>query len=54
MCSAADTINLVLNHQVSLVKREGKWERIENSRRKNTTECKQTEKVLGQSEQHIR
>ena len=32
--NTAEIINLVVNHQFSLIKREGKWERIESSRRK--------------------
>ena len=54
MCSAADIIDVAFNHQFSLIKREGKWEKIENSGRKNLTECKRTEESLRQSEQHIR
>ena len=54
MCSAADIIDVAFNHQFSLIKREGKWEKIENSGRKNLTECKRTEEALRQSEQRIR
>ncbi|MDD3024900.1 MAG: PocR ligand-binding domain-containing protein, partial [Syntrophomonadaceae bacterium] len=53
MCSAADTIDLAFNHQFSLVKREGKWERIENPGQKNKTDCKQTEKALIQTEKAL-
>ncbi|WP_440945287.1 PAS domain S-box protein [Methanosarcina sp. T3] len=34
MCSTAEVIDVVSNHQFALIKREGKWERIENSGRK--------------------
>ncbi|HWQ49123.1 MAG TPA: PAS domain S-box protein [Methanosarcina sp.] len=38
MCSTAETIDVVSNHQFALIKREGKWERIENSGRKRAEE----------------
>jgi len=34
ICSTAGIIDVVSNHQFALIKREGKWERIENSGRK--------------------
>ena len=34
MCSTAEVIDVVSNHQFALIKREGKWERIENAGRK--------------------
>ncbi|AKB29070.1 sensory transduction histidine kinase [Methanosarcina siciliae T4/M] len=34
MCSTDEVIDVVSNHQFALIKREGKWERIENSGRK--------------------
>jgi PAS domain S-box-containing protein len=34
MCSTAEVINVVSNHQFALIKRDGKWGRIENSGRK--------------------
>jgi PAS domain S-box-containing protein len=34
VCSTAEVIDVVSNHQFALIKREGKWERIENSGRK--------------------
>ena len=34
MCSTAEIIDVVSNHQFALIKREGKWELIENSGRK--------------------
>ena len=49
-----EVIDIVANHQFTLVKKEGKWERIENSRQKNITESKRTEEALRQSEQRFR
>ena len=54
MCSAADIIDVAFNHQFALIKKEGKWERIENSGLKNITENKQEEEALRQSEQRVR
>jgi len=34
MCSTAEIIDVVSNHQFTLIKKEGKWEQIENSGRK--------------------
>lgn len=36
--NTAEIIKLVVNHQFSLIKREGKWERIESSKRKKAEE----------------
>ena len=45
-CKATETIDVVVNHQFALVKREGKWEQIESSK------CKEIEKtVVLQSQQ---
>ncbi len=52
--SATEIIDVVANHQFVLVKKEGKWERIENSGRKNITESKRAEEALRQSEQRGR
>ena len=49
-----EAIDIITNHQFALVKKEGKWERIENCGRKNRTESKRTEEVLPQNEQSIR
>jgi len=55
MCSAADIIDVTSNHQSALIKRNGKWERIENSERENLSGRKQAkEEVLFQSEQYNR
>ena len=53
-CKSIEITEVVSNHQFSLIKKEGKWERIENSGRKNLTWYKRTEEVLPQSEQRIR
>ncbi|MDY9927713.1 PAS domain S-box protein [Methanosarcina sp.] len=37
-CNATEIIDVVVNHQFSLIKREGKWERIESSKRKKAEE----------------
>ena len=34
MCSTAEIIDVVSNHQFALIKRKGKWEQIENTGRK--------------------
>jgi len=54
MCSAADIIDVAFNHQFALIKREGKWEWIENSGLKTITENKQEDEALRQSEQRVR
>ncbi|OEU41627.1 hypothetical protein BGV40_13935, partial [Methanosarcina sp. Ant1] len=54
MCSAADIIDVAFNRQFALVKKEGKWERIENSGLKKMTENKQEAEALRQSEQRVR
>jgi len=40
--STADVIDSASSHQFILIKKEGKWERIDNSRWKNITGCKMT------------
>ncbi|KKH94437.1 histidine kinase, partial [Methanosarcina sp. 1.H.T.1A.1] len=37
-CHATEIIDVVINHQFALIKREEKWERIESSRRKKAEE----------------
>ncbi len=49
-----EAIDIVANHQFTLVKKEGKWERIENSGRKNINNRKRAEETLRQSEQRTR
>jgi PAS domain S-box-containing protein len=39
MCSTAEIIDIVSNHQFALIRREGKWERIDNSGRKRSEEA---------------
>lgn len=46
-----ETIDIVANHQFTLVKKEGKWERIENSGWKNLVKRKRIEEVLPQNGQ---
>jgi PAS domain S-box-containing protein len=49
-----EAIDIVVNHQFTLIKKEGKWERIKNSGGKNINNRKCTEEVLRQSEQRVR
>ncbi len=49
--NAAEIIDVVVNQQFSLIKRERKWERIEKSGRKDIVERKQVVKIQQQSEQ---
>ena len=37
-CNATEIIDVVVNHQFALIKREGKWEQIESSKRKKAEE----------------
>ncbi|WP_410509126.1 PAS domain S-box protein [Methanosarcina hadiensis] len=37
-CSATDIIDAVTNHQFTLIKKEGRWEKIESSKRKKAEE----------------
>ncbi len=46
--SAAEIIDIVVNHQFALIKREGKWKRIESYKRK------QAEEALRESEEKYR
>ncbi|AAM04198.1 sensory transduction histidine kinase [Methanosarcina acetivorans C2A] len=46
MCSAADIIDVTFNHQFALIKREGKWERIDNSGWENLSGKKQAEEAI--------
>lgn len=48
-CSAPEIIDVVNNHQFALVKKEGKWVRLESSERRKT-ERKQAEEQLIQAE----
>lgn len=43
-CNATEIIDVVANHQFALIKREGKWERIESSKRKKMEEKIQQER----------
>jgi PAS domain S-box-containing protein len=46
--NAAEIIDVVVNHQYALIKREGKWKRVESSKRKIV------EKALSESEEKYR
>ncbi|WP_048162357.1 PAS domain S-box protein [Methanosarcina sp. 1.H.A.2.2] len=48
-----EAIGIVANHQFTLVKKKGKWEKIESSNRQNITEHKRAEEALRQSEQSV-
>ncbi|WP_440945333.1 PAS domain S-box protein [Methanosarcina sp. T3] len=37
-CNSTEIIDVVINHQFALIKREGKWEQIESSKRKKAEE----------------
>ncbi|WP_440945774.1 PocR ligand-binding domain-containing protein [Methanosarcina sp. T3] len=50
MCSAADIIDVTFNHQFALIKREGKWERMDNSGWENLSGKKQAEEAMLSSE----
>ncbi|MGB9939096.1 PAS domain S-box protein [Methanosarcina sp.] len=47
-CNATEIIDVVINHQFALIKREGKWEQIESSKRK------QIEEALRESKERFR
>ncbi|WP_243685110.1 hypothetical protein [Methanosarcina barkeri] len=48
MCSTAEIIDVVSSHQFALIKKDGKWEQIENSgRRRAEKEAIQATKKLG-------
>jgi len=49
-CNATEIIDVILNHQFALIKRDGKWEQIENSGRKNIAGRKRAEEMLKDSE----
>ncbi len=52
--NAGEILDVVVNHQFSLIKRKGKWERIENSGRKDSTESKRVVNTQRQNEQRVR
>ena len=45
-CSATEIIDVVVNHQFALIKKEGKWEQIESSRHKQAEEALSRERSL--------
>jgi len=38
-CNAKEIIDVVVNHQFSLIKKDGKWEKVESSKRKQVEEA---------------
>jgi len=54
MRNVTEAIDIVSSHQFTLVKKEGKWERIENSGRKDITESEWAEDALRQNEERVR
>ena len=44
-CNATEIIDVVINHQFALIKKEGKWEQIESSSRQNIIERKRAEEA---------
>src|SRR5664280_2915645 len=38
-CNAKEIIDVVINHQFSLIKKDGKWEKVESSKRKQAEEA---------------
>ncbi|MDM7918058.1 MAG: PAS domain S-box protein [Methanosarcina sp.] len=53
-CSSAEIINAAFNHQLTLIKEKGKWEKIEGSNRQNINNRKRAEEEPQKSEQHAR
>lgn len=53
-CSPGDILEIAANHQFALTKKEGKWEKTENSKREIHAECRQTEEALRKSEERYR
>jgi PAS domain S-box-containing protein len=51
--NVAEAIDIVANHQFTLVKKEGKWELIENSGRKKIIGSNREGEALRQSEQRV-
>ncbi|MHC1754754.1 MAG: MEDS domain-containing protein [Methanosarcina sp.] len=51
--NATDIIDIAANHQFALIKREGKWEKIESSGQETITEIRSTEELCA-SEEHYR
>ncbi|TFH04641.1 MAG: PAS domain S-box protein, partial [Methanosarcina sp.] len=51
MCSAADIIDIAFNHQFALIKREGKWKRMDNSGRETLSGKKPAEEAMLSREQ---
>ncbi len=52
-CSATEILDVVINHQFALIKKEGKWEQVESSSRQNIIERKRAEDALRESEARL-
>lgn len=52
-CSATRIVNIIANHQFSLIKKEGKWELVENSRYKKIEETEILANILELSDDAI-
>ncbi|MCC4771600.1 PAS domain S-box protein [Methanosarcina sp. DH2] len=50
ICSVTDIIDIVTNHQFILSRKNGKWEKTENTGMKITAECTQVEQTLRETE----
>jgi PAS domain S-box-containing protein len=53
-CSSAEIINVALNHQFTLIKEKGEWEKVESSNRQNINNRELTEEAPHQNKQHAR
>ncbi len=51
MCNLTEVIDIVANHQFTLFKKEGKWERIENAGRESIMDNRRAKETLLQKEQ---
>lgn len=49
-CNVTEAIDVISSHQMSLVKRKGKWEHIEDFKQKNTAGARLTEDTLRENE----
>ncbi len=50
MCNVTETVDVVSNHEMFLIRRKGKWEYIEGFTRKNTTDLKPVQDTLQERE----
>ncbi len=54
ICSTTHILDIIASHQFVLARKDGKWDQIKNSGRKDIDECKQTEQKLQESEKRYR